>query len=71
MPAVTVAVMVIVDDAPPASEAIRDSCGALPDPPQTPPAVATQVANVTPAGSGSVTVTERAGSVAVLVTVSV
>ena len=43
----------------------------LPDPPHTPPAFETQVANVTPAGSGSVSVTLSAGSLDRLPIVSV
>ncbi len=61
MPAVTVAVMVTVADARPAIE-VNVTVRLLPEPPQTPPAVEAQVANVTPAGSGSVSVTLSAAS---------
>ena len=61
MPAVTVAVMVTVADPRPAIDA-NVTVRLLPDPPQTPPAVDAQEAKVTPAGSGSVSVTLSAGS---------
>ena len=61
MPAVTVAVMVTVADEAAAMDA-NVTVRLLPEPPHTPPAVAMQVANVTPAGSGSVSVTLSAGS---------
>ena len=61
MPAVTVAVIVTVADAEPAIDA-KVTVRLLPDPPQTPPAVAAHVAKVVPAGSGSASVTARAGS---------
>ena len=70
MPAVTVAVMVTVADARPAID-VNVTVRLLPEPPQTPPAVEAQVAKVTPAGSGSVSVTLRAGSVDRLPIVSV
>ncbi len=70
MPAVTVAVMVTVADDEPAMDA-KVTVRLLPVPPHTPPAVAPQVANVVPAGSGSASVTARDGSDDRLVIVSV
>jgi hypothetical protein len=70
MPAVTVAVIVTVAEPRPAMD-VNVTLRLLPDPPQTPPAVDTHVAKVTPAGRGSVSVTFSAGSLERLLIVSV